>query len=69
MAPSQNSKTGKKTEYCHLIADDETKELWGQAMHNELRRLMNGTKSGIVGTKTMKPIRKQLIPKGWKVTY
>lgn len=64
-----DSKTGKKKEYRHLISDDETKDLWGNAMHNELGRLMNGTKSGIIGTKPMTPIRKMQILNGRKVMY
>lgn len=64
-----HGKTGKKMEYQHLISDDEMKELWGTAMHIELGCLMKGTKSGIIGMKTMTPIQKQHIAKDRKVTY
>ena len=63
-------KDGKKLSLDKLITNKNTREVWVQALNNELGRLSNGyKKNGICGTNTMQFIRKEDIPKHKKITY
>ena len=54
-------KTGKQLEFRHLIADPVTRKVWDPAMSVEVDRLVN--------TKTIKFLKRPMIPKGQKAVY
>ena len=54
-------KTGKQLEFRHLIADPITSQVWDPALSVEVNRLLN--------TKTIKFLRKAMIPRGEKAVY
>ena len=54
-------KTGNQLELRHLIADPITRKVWDPAMSVEVDRRVN--------TKTIKFIRKEMIPRGEKAVY
>ena len=56
-------------EYRHLIADQETIDVWEKSSANEFYRLMKGLKRGIQGTETLKFIQKNEVPYHKKVAY
>ena len=61
---------GKKLSLDKLLTGKDTKDIWTQALNNELGRLANGySKNLIKGTNTIQFIKKQQIPPNKKITY
>ena len=53
-----------------LITQKTTKQIWLRALNNELGRLANGYKvNGVIGTNTLRFIKKEDVPLGRKITY
>ena len=55
-------------EYSHLIKGEE-KDVWERGFAKKLVRLAQGVGGRIKGTNTIKFIRREELPKGYKVTY
>jgi hypothetical protein len=68
-AVTNPKQTGVVQEYCQLIANLTTHEVWLHAAANEFGRLAQGIKDHVKGTNKIKCIRHSQVPAGRTVIY